>query len=515
MMVQIDLRRRLQDTRCQDADDICAHFDMLLRMREELSGMGTTLADTDFSAITLSSLPNTYDTVLSLMLSAARISGKILDPLTIIAHIEPKPIIATDKHVFYATGRGDVIVNFPNDRSTSRVKLTDVLYTPTIAFMLISISQIDHSGFSTIFRDGSCQLRSPAGELIARIPRVDNLYKFECPADARAALALISVAPPESALLTLPAADLHRRLGHMSLDAAKRLICHGAIVGIDSTNLRLRQRPAQPAYKRRSPGKKYAMTMLDDASYEVLITFLKAKSEALEKYKNYCKFIEVQREAKAVKTFRSDRGGEYTSAAFAEYLASQGTHHELTVHDSSAQNGTAERFFRTSITRTLAMLIAAGLPKFLWSLAMQHAVWLWNRTGGQVTGDTTPHEHVTGEKPDLSSLHEWGCKVWVRMENQRKLDLRADEGRFVGYTTDSKGIIVYWPKRRMTTVERNVVWDDSVLPPITDEPPEAWLVDLFSGTSNEEWVVLDGDDAVPSDSSTPAANASDSDPPTA
>ncbi|TFY79107.1 hypothetical protein EWM64_g4909 [Hericium alpestre] len=369
MMVQIDLHRRLQDTRCQDADDIRAHFDTLLCMREELSGMGTTLADTDFSAITLSSLPNTYDTVLSSMLSAAWISGKILDPLMIIAHvteeydhrqiqaclsqssdgtalltaqknargawgqcktctncsrtghmvdncwhqgggkegqwpkgrgpngrqdrdkdsgsstnlaaalstnfafaaisddpkddgmtrcldtgtshhyspfraefinfreIEPKPIVAADKCVFYATGRGDVIVNFPNDRSTSHVKLTDVLYTPTIAFMLISISRIDHSGFSTIFRDGSCQLRSPARELIARIPRVDNLYKFECPADARAALALISVTPPESALLTLPATDLHRRLGHMSLDAAKCLIRHGAIVGIDLDQL--------------------------------------------------------------------------------------------------------------------------------------------------------------------------------------------------------------------------------------------------------------------------------------
>ncbi|TFY74835.1 hypothetical protein EWM64_g9177 [Hericium alpestre] len=100
------------------------------------------------------------------------------------------------------------------------------------------------------------------------------------------------------------------------------------------------------------------------------------------------------------------------------------------------------------------------------------------------------------------------------MENWCKLDPRADEGHFMGYTTDSKGIIVYWLKHHMMTVERNVIWDDSALLPVTDKPPEAWLVDLFSGPSNKEWVILDRDDAAPSDGSMPAANASDCDPPT-
>ena len=56
---------------------------------------------------------------------------------------------------------------------------------------------------------------------------------------------------------------------------------------------------------------------------------------------------------------------------------------------------------------------------------------------------TTLYEKVHGTKPDLGGLHEWGCRVWVKIKGQSKLNMQADKGCFIGYSAESKGILVY------------------------------------------------------------------------
>ena len=56
-MFTIALRKRLQDTRCSENGNIHTHFDNLRTMREELTSLGNTLSDPDFSATILGSLP--------------------------------------------------------------------------------------------------------------------------------------------------------------------------------------------------------------------------------------------------------------------------------------------------------------------------------------------------------------------------------------------------------------------------------------------------------------------------
>lgn len=52
------------------------------------------------------------------------------------------------------------------------------------------------------------------------------------------------------------------------------------------------------------------------------------------------------------------------SKAFEKHLEANGTHHELTVHHSPAQNGVAERLNKTLVLRARACLIETGLPGF-------------------------------------------------------------------------------------------------------------------------------------------------------
>ena len=209
------------------------------------------------------------------------------------------------------------------------------------------------------------------------------------------------------------------------------------------------------------------MPIMDDYLQEIVLKLLWSKSEAFCHYVQHEAFLKGHRRVTQVGTLRTDRGGEYTSDKFEMHLKNNGTIHEKTVHDSSAQNGKAERFLRTIVEYGHALLIASGLPKSLWGAAMSHAVWLWNRTGLRSLAGTTPYEKVHSTKPDLSNLHEWGCRVWVKIEGRSKLNAQADEGRFVGHSAESKGILVYWPMKQRISVECNVHWDDSPLPEVT------------------------------------------------
>ena len=79
-LVQIDLRRRLQEMRCEEGGDIKAHFSEQLRLRESLAGMGAAILDRDFYAIILGSLPESYRPLVSSINAAAKIAQKPLTP---------------------------------------------------------------------------------------------------------------------------------------------------------------------------------------------------------------------------------------------------------------------------------------------------------------------------------------------------------------------------------------------------------------------------------------------------
>ena len=145
------------------------------------------------------------------------------------------------------------------------------------------------------------------------------------------------------------------------------------------------------------------------------------------------------------------------------YLQKQGTEQKLTVHDTSSQNGVAERKNRTILERVRALLHASGLPKNLWGEAARHVVWLMNRTSTKAVDGKTPYEAIFGKKPNLRGLKEWGEKCWVRVEDGDKLGGRVCKGRWMGFDEQSKGSRVYWPDRMSVTVERNLYFDNMAL----------------------------------------------------
>jgi hypothetical protein len=61
-----------------------------------------------------------------------------------------------------------------------------------------------------------------------------------------------------------------------------------------------------------------------------------------------------------------------------------------------------------------------------------------------------------------------GTRVFVLKEDSGKLEAKAYEGRWIGYSDESKGHRVYWPRKHHVTVECNVTFNTPVLVTPTD-----------------------------------------------
>jgi hypothetical protein len=83
-LVQIDLRRRLQETRCDENGDVRAHFSEILQLCESLAGMGASINEKDFYAIILGSLPESYRPILSSINAAAKITQRPLSTYELV-----------------------------------------------------------------------------------------------------------------------------------------------------------------------------------------------------------------------------------------------------------------------------------------------------------------------------------------------------------------------------------------------------------------------------------------------
>ena len=86
-MFMVDLRRRLQDERCGEGNDVHTHFDTMRTMREDLAAIGGSISDEDFTAMILGSLPASYDAYLSAITATVSVTNTALDPEALMVSI--------------------------------------------------------------------------------------------------------------------------------------------------------------------------------------------------------------------------------------------------------------------------------------------------------------------------------------------------------------------------------------------------------------------------------------------
>ena len=132
-----------------------------------------------------------------------------ISAFTDFTFINPKPISAADNRVFNAVGKETMRITIPNSEKPSTIHLREVLYAPTIAFTLISLSRTDSAGYTTVIKNGDLHLldHNHGNKVIRRIPTKDGLWCITQPTKAK------SETPGNDALSSISLMDIHQCLG--------------------------------------------------------------------------------------------------------------------------------------------------------------------------------------------------------------------------------------------------------------------------------------------------------------
>ena len=166
------------------------------------------------------------------------------------------------------------------------------------------------------------------------------------------------------------------------------------------------------------------MTFTDDYSRFGHVYLMRHKSETFDKFKEYRALVEKQL-GKVIKTLRSDRGGEYLSGEFEDFLREEGIVSQLTAPGTPQQNGVAERRNRTLLDMVRSMMSYASLPDSFWGYALQTAAHILNQVPSKtVLG--TPFERWSGKKSVLNYFRIWGCPAYVLKPKAGKLASRYE-----------------------------------------------------------------------------------------
>ncbi|GJW60437.1 retrotransposon protein, putative, ty1-copia subclass [Tanacetum coccineum] len=154
-----------------------------------------------------------------------------------------------------------------------------------------------------------------------------------------------------------------------------------------------------------------------------------------------------------IKAIRSDRGGEYISQEFKDYLKANGIVQQLTPPYTPQHNGVSERRNRTLLDMVRFMMNLTTLPLSFWDYALESATRILNMVPTKKV-DKTPYELWYGKVPNLSYLKVWGCEALVKRDTLDKLEQRSVKCIFIEYPNEMMGYYFYFPPENKIVVAR-------------------------------------------------------------
>ena len=88
------------------------------------------------------------------------------------------------------------------------------------------------------------------------------------------------------------------------------------------------------------------------------------------------------------------KASDFLSNEFQEHLSNEGIEIELTVHDTSSDNGVAKQGNCIWLEKTRTFLLTAKLLTYLWAEVLLHVIWLKNCTSTKSLPGKTPFEVI-------------------------------------------------------------------------------------------------------------------------
>ncbi|KAD3639942.1 hypothetical protein E3N88_29165 [Mikania micrantha] len=370
---------------------------------------------------------------------------------------------------------GDYILKLP---SGLEVILKNVLYAPSLTRNIISVSRLRQCGFNFKFVDNDIHVSLNHVIYFKAMP-CNGIY--ELVHDNTTYDSSMYQATTKRLKLDLSDSYLwHCRLGHINKNRMQKLqkngllktnendsfdVCESCLQGkmtkapFSGTNEREKDLlgiihsdvcgPFKPMTRN---GERYFITFTDDYSRYGYVYLLRHKHESFEMFKLFKNEVENQLN-KTVKILRTDRGGEYLSSEFQEYLRSCGIVSQLTPPGTPQHNGVSERRNRTLLDMVRYMMARSTLPLSFWGFTLLSAARILNMAPTKKV-ERTPFKIWHGKVPSLSYLKVWGCEAYPKQYTQNKLEARSTKCIFVGYPRDCMGYYFYDPTEQKVFIAR-------------------------------------------------------------
>ncbi|GJW91392.1 ribonuclease H-like domain-containing protein [Tanacetum coccineum] len=313
------------------------------------------------------------------------------------------------------TGKGKI--------RTGKLDFEDVYFVKELKFNLFSVSQMCDKKNSVLFTDTECVVLSPDFKLtdeshvLLKVSRKDNMYSVDLKnvVTQGGLTCLFAKATSDESNLW------HRRLGHVNFKTINKLVRGNLVRGLPSKLFEINQ---------------------------TCVACQKGKQHRSSCIEN----LIDQR----VKVIRCDNGIEFKNRVMNQFCKMKGIKREFSVARTLQQNGVAERKNKTLIEAARTMLADSKLPTTFWAEAVNTTCYVQNRGLVINPHNKTPYELFQGRKPALSFMRPFGCPVIIfnTLDHLGKFDEKADEGFFVGYSTNSKAFRVF--NIRTMIVEENM-----------------------------------------------------------
>jgi hypothetical protein len=161
-----------------------------------------------------------------------------------------------------------------------------------------------------------------------------------------------------------------------------------------------------------------------------------------------------------VKILQSDNDSVFVSKEMTDYLKTQGTIARLTVHDTPAQNGVAERVHQTIMNFICVNLHMASLPNRLWWYAALYAIYVYNCTPHALLKYKTPYFMRYGTEANLDDLQVFSqpCIIYDEYRTN-KFALKGKCSVWLGFCNHIKGHYIYFGRR--VGIEHNLQFMES------------------------------------------------------